>query len=216
MKVNLCVVTIFFQLIMSGAVQAALVDRGGGLVYDTDLDITWMADANYAKTSGYDADGLMTWDESVKWADQLVYGGYDDWRLPITPQTDAGCSIISSGTGFGDGCSGSEMGHLFYVEGVRINSLFFHNISRELSVPGNYYWSATTLGYFPSSAFVFSFANHGDQSSDDKSSNFLSAWAVRSGDVVAVAVPEPSMGWMLTGGLVFLASMYIRRSPVRS
>ena len=29
--------------------------------YDTALNITWLADANYAKTSGYDADGLMNW-----------------------------------------------------------------------------------------------------------------------------------------------------------
>lgn len=216
MKVNLCIVTIFFQLIISGAVQAALVDRGGGLVYDTDLDITWMADANYAKNSGYDADGLMTWDESIKWADQLVYGGYDDWRLPITPQTDAGCSNITSGTGFGEGCSSSEMGHLFYVEGVRTDSPFFNNISRDVSGSGGYYWSATTTDYAPLSAFVFSFANSGDQSSDAKSSTFLNAWAVRSGDVIAVAVPEPSMGWMIIGGLVVLASMYIRRSTVRS
>jgi hypothetical protein len=37
-----------------------LIDRGGGLIYDTDLNVTWLADANYAQTSGYDADGFMT------------------------------------------------------------------------------------------------------------------------------------------------------------
>lgn len=38
----------------SGAGQAALIDRGGGLVYDTDLNITWLADANYGAGSSYD------------------------------------------------------------------------------------------------------------------------------------------------------------------
>jgi hypothetical protein len=26
----------------------------------------------------------MYWPEAVAWADQLVYGGYNDWRLPST------------------------------------------------------------------------------------------------------------------------------------
>lgn len=61
---------------------AALIDRGGGMIYDTDLNITWLQDANYAMTSGYDADGLMNWNEAMTWASSLYYGGYDDWRLP--------------------------------------------------------------------------------------------------------------------------------------
>ncbi|EGK72256.1 hypothetical protein METUNv1_01372 [Methyloversatilis universalis FAM5] len=34
----------------SGVAQAPLHDRGGGLVYDDVLDVTWLADANYART----------------------------------------------------------------------------------------------------------------------------------------------------------------------
>lgn len=48
-------------LLSRGAAQAALHGRGGGLLYDDVLDVTWLQDANYAKTSGYDADGWMTW-----------------------------------------------------------------------------------------------------------------------------------------------------------
>lgn len=29
--------------------------------FDTVLNITWLGDANYARTSGYDADGYMNW-----------------------------------------------------------------------------------------------------------------------------------------------------------
>jgi len=39
--------------------QASLVDRGNGLLYDNVLNVTWLQDANYAKTSGYSATGVM-------------------------------------------------------------------------------------------------------------------------------------------------------------
>lgn len=57
MRKFLGALVIFVILIISGSVDAALVDRGGGMIYDTDRDITWLQDMNYAKTSGYDADG---------------------------------------------------------------------------------------------------------------------------------------------------------------
>ncbi|PIQ12851.1 MAG: hypothetical protein COW07_02885 [Hydrogenophilales bacterium CG12_big_fil_rev_8_21_14_0_65_61_21] len=68
--------------LVSCAAQATLINRGGGMIYDTDIDITWLADANYAMTSGYDADGLMNWAAANAWAAGLVYGGYENWRLP--------------------------------------------------------------------------------------------------------------------------------------
>jgi hypothetical protein len=45
--------------------DAELIDRGGGLIYDTVLDIKWLQDANYAQTSGYDDDGRMNWYTAV-------------------------------------------------------------------------------------------------------------------------------------------------------
>ena len=43
------------------SVNAALYDRGNGLIYDDVLDITWLQYANYMQTIGYDADGRMNW-----------------------------------------------------------------------------------------------------------------------------------------------------------
>ena len=56
-----------------GIANAELIDRGGGLIYDTELDITWLQDANYARTSAYDDDGMITWYEATAWADQLSF-----------------------------------------------------------------------------------------------------------------------------------------------
>ena len=65
--------------------QAGLVDRGGGMLYDTVLNVTWLQDANYAKTSGYcdtpgnclQLDGRMTWAKANTWANNLDYGGHN-------------------------------------------------------------------------------------------------------------------------------------------
>lgn len=72
---------------MTGA--AALYDRGNGMVYDSDQNLTWLLDANYAATqyaatngAQGDADGMMTWSQATAWVEGLEYGGYDDWRLP--------------------------------------------------------------------------------------------------------------------------------------
>ena len=51
-------------LLGCGLAQAALVERASGAAYyDTVLDITWLADANYAETSGFQS-GLLSWHES--------------------------------------------------------------------------------------------------------------------------------------------------------
>jgi len=66
--------------LIPGAAHAALQGRdlNGSLdsfeaYYDTDLHITWLADANYAQTSGYDADGLMNRIEAITWASNLSF-----------------------------------------------------------------------------------------------------------------------------------------------
>ena len=46
----------------------ALIDRGGGLLYDDVLNITWLQDANYAMINGDDVDESMNWYEATTWA----------------------------------------------------------------------------------------------------------------------------------------------------
>ncbi len=88
--VRLAIVT-GLALLTADTGVAALFDRGGGLIYDNVLDVTWLQDANYAKTLGIAPNGL-TWQEAVAWVSSLAYYDsvrdvvLDDWRLPmLTP-----------------------------------------------------------------------------------------------------------------------------------
>ncbi len=65
------------------AARANLIDKGSGLVYDDDRNITWVADGNLALTLGADPDGMMDWAAANAWVDGLVFAGFDDWRLPL-------------------------------------------------------------------------------------------------------------------------------------
>lgn len=123
--------------------QAALVDRGGGMIYDTVLDITWLADANQAQTSGFDADGRMSWAAANTWAADLQHGGFSDWRLPtLRPIGSSFDYVIScdatTDRGFAktttDGSDGgwrdasgapvSELGHMYYVNLANLSGCF--------------------------------------------------------------------------------------------
>lgn len=107
MKALITSLALFAVLTANGAAQAALVDRGGGLIYDDVLNITWLQDANYAKTSGAHATGKMGWTAANTWAANLVYHdsvrkiNYSDWRLPTMIDTD-GPDLDTLGN---DGCN---------------------------------------------------------------------------------------------------------------
>lgn len=211
---------------VSGAAQAALIDRGGGLIYDSDLNVTWLADANYAQTSDYDADGLMTWNEATAWVTGLAYYDsvrgvtYSDWRLPST--TDLGspaCNFAYVGTNCGYNIKyKGEMAHLFYDElgNVAIydetgHSRFGWNLSnigpfKNLQEYG--YWSGTEYWIssdppLPISSWVFTF-DAGGQYLNEKT-NGLFALAVRDGDVTPV--PEPSSWTMMLVGIALLVRL---------
>lgn len=68
--------------------QPALIDRGLGLIYDTERDITWLQDANYAKTVRRSPDGQLTWPEAMTWVASLSYRGIRGWRLPSALNED--------------------------------------------------------------------------------------------------------------------------------
>jgi hypothetical protein len=62
--------------------QPPLIDRGLGLIYDVERNVTWLKDANYAKTTGRTPDGQLLWDDAMSWIASLEYCGIAGWRLP--------------------------------------------------------------------------------------------------------------------------------------
>lgn len=115
-------------LAFSSGAGAALIDRGGGVIYDDVLNITWLQDANLAETNtfgvnGINADGTMSWDTAQDWIAAMnaaAYLGFSDWRLPTTP--DAGGPFVFGWDGiqpytynYGYNMTTSEMGYMFYV-----------------------------------------------------------------------------------------------------
>jgi hypothetical protein len=203
--------------------QAALIDRGGGMIYDDVLNITWLQDANYAYASGYDPrGGRMTWENAMEWAENLVYGGFDDWRLPTVRPigSDFNTEISNNGTtdsGYGNRSPSSEMAYMYYVNlgnlgfctpndsapsGCEPQRGFGPRRTAPFTNLQNWiYWSGTEFEVNPSAAWFFA-PNTGFQYLNFKLYEFY-AWAVRSGDV-ASPVREPSALALLGLGLAGL------------
>jgi hypothetical protein len=194
---------------LAGMARAALVDRGGGLIYDNVLNITWLQDANLAATEKFwvtsiSAEGYMPLVRANIWIAAMNtanYLGYHDWRLPDAHNQD--------GTGPYDGpnVTGSEMGHMYYnnlkgtAYGQPLNPTFVDDSGKIVSFQNLKiapYWSGT--GADPDETFYtwrFDFTC-GVQNVHYNQTDFY-VWAVRPGDVAPV--PLPSAIWLFGSGL---------------
>ena len=215
----------FGFLFTSGASQAALYDRGSGLIYDADLNITWMQNANLASTNsfslvGINANGSMDWNTANNWITALNtsnYLGYQDWRLPTMLIPDATCG--GGYDGYSLNCSGSELGHLFYQElgnkapyntsGVFQSDYGLKHTSPFANLEANSYWTSTEWGQNSAVAYRFDF-NYGGVDETGKNFSFPLAWAVRDGDVTS-PVPEPETYALMLAGLGMMGFMVRRR-----
>lgn len=115
----LCVVCAILFAFKTMSANAALIERLGGLAYYDDVaDLTWLADANYAQTSGYDANGRMTWADANAWAAGLEVAGVTGWRLPDTIDVGndgATYTNLYQGVDYGYNITThSEMSNMFY------------------------------------------------------------------------------------------------------
>lgn len=160
-------------------IHADLIDRGNGMIYDTDLGITWLQDANYAQTSGCeycDEYGRMSWNQANDWAEALDYGGYSDWRLPKTlpvdgvnyntnltydGSTDIGWNISAPGSAY-PGSTANELAYMYYNNLNNKGSYDTNGISQAeyglrntgpfiLQLSGSDYWSGSDVSPDPDS-----------------------------------------------------------------
>lgn len=218
----------------ASSANAALLSRlGSQAVYDTDLNVTWLTNANLAAGSN---GGQMTWATAKSWISGMNaanYLGFNDWRLPSTGPvngismnygnsydgtTDNGFNMSAPGTAYA-GSKGSEMAYLFYNElggkayvntaGNYVGANFgIDNPSPFINLQsGLGYWSGTE--YMPGTniPLVFSFS-FGSQVYN-ATSNYQYALVVRTGDVATV--PVPSATWLLGSGLVSVAGIARKR-----
>mgnify|MGYP003573512419 CR=1 FL=1 len=202
--------------------HAALVDNGGGLIYDTVLDITW------AQTG---PDGGLTWPDAKSYAAGLTLGGVSGWRLPyasvaagpgglVPIGTPVDCSTASEAD-----CRDNEMGYMFYQNlggtlGTSIDEPNGGNDNRDLFpglLPNNVvsFWNDQDIETNGAATWVFDFANDGSNvaiagSNDSQlKSQSMGAWAVHDGNVSPV--PVPAAVWLFGSGLLGLIGMARRK-----
>jgi hypothetical protein len=168
--------------------DAALIDHGNALIYDTDLDITWYAYPNY---------DTATYDGYLAWVNGLEAGGGTNWRLPTTTAT---------GTG--------EMGHLYYEElgnapGSFSNEGPFANYGGLAANYGGFYTS-TPVG--DGNLYWFSFDGYGASAGSQSVVNpayyyfWIHGLAVHDGSIGA-PVPLPAGVFLLAPALAGLAAL---------
>jgi hypothetical protein len=143
-KTFVSVVTVMLVFGLSISTHADLVNLGGGMIYSTDLNLTWLQDANYAQTSGYapaQPNGLMTWDQASTWATTLVYGGVTGWRLPTFDPAHPGQCYSSLE-------SPSEIHEMMYLLRTELGNSYYVETDPDLHT-GNICLSASPHNYGP-------------------------------------------------------------------
>ena len=183
-------------LCFSVSAQADLVDNGNGLIYDTDLNITW-----YVVNTGN-----MTWSEAMQLVGNLSVDGVTGWRLPTATNFDG------SYPSYGYNVVTNELGHLFYEElgndahGSQINTDPFENLQI-----GNY-WTDTTTSKFAGNAFAFNFGNGYQGHANKNLSNNFYVITVHEGNIGGSHTPIPASVFLFAPALVGLAALRKRRN----
>jgi hypothetical protein len=174
----------------------------GLIVYDSNQNVCWLADANPAgnplvraavKLSPYNPDGTlpvinpdgtMNWETALNWVNALNnynngrgWLGHKNWQLPSNPAVDLTCSAVKTNN-FGAQCTGSGMGNLYNVGLAETfpNSVvprFLNFVWPFFNLQPGLYWTADP-GPGTSGEFTFSF-NTGIRGANTVKYNFFHA-----------------------------------------
>lgn len=178
-------------LIVGGTANSALIDNGNGLIYDTDLNITWYDNPNY---------DTHMFADYVTWANNLVVGNAENWRLPTTGGQHSGYT------------NEGEMGHLYYDE--------LNNTPNSFVNAGPFqHLNAEYLGFYTSTYGENGNVHYYDLGSGSQSLAWTGNWyfwihaiAVHDGNIGGGSpVPVPTTLLLLATGLTGLAAIGRRK-----
>ena len=219
------VASIGWLLACTGGAHAALQGRdvdgvaanGYEAFYDTVLNITWLADANYAKTSGFDPDGAMSWDLAQIWVGAVSFQGVAGWRLPhfepvngVTIQSIPSTVDGSTDASYNIKSSANELAYMYYTNlGLlapvsptwQFRDTYGVSTSGIQPVPGllggqiknlasDSYWTNVEYSLDINKAWTFGTKGYfaGYQGTETKTYGHY-AWAVHDGDPFKLSVP---------------------------
>jgi hypothetical protein len=218
-KTNSVLAALALSLLGTGTSHATLIDRGGGLIYDDVLNVTWMQDVLYAYTSGASSGPAMDWTAATSFVSNLDY--YDsvrgvtisDWRLPSTINAPSSDGWDTTGTS-------SELAYMYFInlgyqaqEGDRsLPAPTSTNYNPFLNMVYRGYWSGTN-GDIADRAWYLHF-HFGFQHQNGIDDGGLYVWAVRDGDVAALGAPEPGTLALFGVALVGLSLANRRRKKL--
>lgn len=182
--------------------HAALINNGGGLIYDDKLNITWAQ-----------PDVIRTFGDANIWAAGLTLGGAAEWRLPYIgvaagagpfTGTPVDCSTATELV-----CRDNELGYMFYqnlsgTQGQPILASGDPDLALFPTLQLFAYWSGTEFDSSDAWAFAF-----GDQGSIDQGISDFYSWAVHAGNVGAV--PVPAAVWLFGSGMIGLLGVAKRK-----
>lgn len=211
MKRFISTVLLFFITISPTLSRAGLVDKGGGLIYDSTQNITWTKTADPMGVNFvHPKDGLTIPEFNTKLA-SFTYAGFSGWRLPTGPIDTTNLT-------------GGEFYNLWVEVGATEPSGLHKGPFTQ--VTGGWYWTGTASG--PGYNFIFDWGMGIYPGGSNINTQDLAIWLVHDGELTYstggddgdnngdgddnnAPVPEPGSMIMLAAGAGLLGCKRIRR-----